>query len=70
MKKQNLKKILLEEYAEPSVYAILSGRKIPRYPVMIRCYKEEKVDFLAWEDIAKWLDGDSEESEKNEGNNK
>jgi len=57
---EKLKKILLNYYAEPSVYPILSGKKRPAYEKIYEMSEVHDVPFKAWLNIVTWLDNQKE----------
>ena len=57
---ENLKKILLKYYAEPSVYPILSGKRRPAYEKIYEMSEVHNIPFAAWLNIEMWLNNQKE----------
>lgn len=55
MKKEKLKKILLEYYKEPSMFAILRGIRRPSYEVIVELHKKHNIPFDVWLDIKSFI---------------
>lgn len=66
MKREKLKKILLNYYKEPATNHILRGIRRPSYEKILAMHEKHQIPFDAWRDIKSYLREDDTKTKKSE----
>lgn len=64
MKRENLKKILLNYYADSASNHILRGDRKPSYEIIVKLHKKHNIPFDVWTDIKSYLENDTKQETK------